>query len=116
MRQHLTSRASAAGRCRRRPRSRTESALAWPSAHHWLGNRLETRRVEKPDHAAAWYKEIYRDLPEGITRELETLYQVPDLGAFPTRLEAADRLFRAAIGRVGTSRPGPAGSASGRGA
>lgn len=81
-----------------------------------LGPLVEVLRLAYAPRKSDYYvKEIYRDLPEGITRELEGLYQVPDVSAFPARLEAADRLFRAAIGRVVTSRPGQAGPASGEG-
>jgi hypothetical protein len=33
-------------------------------------------------------EDIYRDLPQEITRGLEGMYQVPDVSAFEARLEA----------------------------
>jgi predicted nucleotidyltransferase len=55
------------------------------------------RIVHVPRKSDYYIKDIYRDLPEDITRELEGLYQVPDISAFEARLEIADGLFRAAI-------------------
>lgn len=63
-----------------------------------------------PRKSDYYIKEIYRDLPEEITRELEALYKVPDVDAFSGKLEAADRLFRAAISRVGGSPQSASGS------
>jgi hypothetical protein len=55
------------------------------------------RLAYAPRKADYYVKDIYRDLPAEIVGELETLYQVPGLEAFESRLKVADRLFQAAL-------------------
>ena len=71
---------------------------------------VETLRLAYVPRKSDYYvKDVYRDLPTEIVRELAKLYQVPDLEAFQLRLEKADQLFEAALdlagSELGSSRP-----------
>lgn len=73
---------------------------------------VEVVRIAHIPRKSDYYiKDIYRDLPQDITQELEGLCQVPDIRAFEARLETADGLFRAAIERIEEGSTSPGGGA-----